>query len=128
MLRLGILAVFAAPAAARSDETRDQGGVSYVEAMECSAVFTYLSSIGEGRSAAKYEERGAKWLVIAMRRDGTPDGRLADAELIPMIEDLVEVLEQVPDPNDGERFLDDLTDFCEVKESQIADEFNKIRV
>lgn len=125
---LALMAAVATPVAAQSDEARDQGGVSYVEAMECSAVFTYLSSTGEGRSAAEYEERGAKWLVIAMRRDGTPDGRLADAELIPMVEDLIETLEQVPDPNAGDSFLDDMIGFCEAKEQVIADEFNRIRV
>jgi hypothetical protein len=125
---LALLALLAVPAAAFTDETRDQGGVSYVEAMECGAVFTFLSSTSEGSTAAEYEERGAKWLVIAMRRDGTPDGRLAEAEFIPMVEDLVETLEQAPDPNAGDRFLDDMIGFCETKEQVIADEFNRIRV
>lgn len=124
---LAPLALIAAPAAAQSYETKDQGGVSYVEALECSAVFTYLSSTGEARAAAANEERGAKWLVIAMRRDGTPDGRLADAELIPMIENLVEVLDEAPEKA-GDRFLLEMIDFCETKEKVIADEFNRIKV
>lgn len=125
---LGMLAVLTAPVAASADISTDQGGVSYVEAMECSAVFTYLASASDGPGAAAIEERAAKWLVIAMRRDGTADGRLADAELIPMVEDLVEVLEQAPDPADVEIFLDDLIGFCEAKEKVIAAEFDKIRV
>ena len=125
---LALLALVVTPAVARSDETRDGGGVSYVQVMECSAVFSYLSSTGEGRAAAADEELAAKWLVIAMRRDGTADGRLADAELIPMIEDLIATLEQAPNSNAGDRFLDDMIDFCEAKEQVIAEEFRGIRV
>ena len=87
-----------------------------------------MVAAGEGRAAAADEELAAKWLVIAMRRDGTADGRLADAELIPMIEDLIATLEQAPNSNAGDRFLDDMIGFCEAKEQVIAEEFRSIRV
>ena len=125
---LAFLPLMTMPVAVDANERLGQNDVTYVEALECSTVFTLLSTESAGQTAADYEELAARWLVIAMRRDGTPDGRLADAEFIPMMEDLVDVLNDVPDPAAADRFIDDMIGFCEAKEAEIAGEFYSIRV
>lgn len=125
---LAILPLMTMPVAAVANERPGQNDVTYVEALECSAVFTLLYTESVGQAAADYEELAARWLVVAMRRDGTPDGRLADAEFIPMMEDLVDVLDNAPDAATADRFIDDMIGFCEAKEAEIAGEFYSIRV
>lgn len=125
---LALLALLTAPAAAVSDTNTNKPDVSYIDAMDCSAVYSILSTSSEGRSSAAYEELAARWLVIAMRRDGTTDGRRADADLIPLIEDIIETFDQVPEAGAIDRFIDDMIGFCETKEELIADEFERIKL
>jgi len=116
------------PVAGLAGDDTEQRGISYRDAMDCSAVYSILSTSSEGRNSAAYEELAARWLVIAMRRDGTQDGRRADADLIPLIEDMIETFDAAPEAGAVDRFIEDMIGFCETKEERIAEEFNSIRV
>lgn len=125
---LALLALPTVPAAAVSNTNANRGDVSYADAMDCSAVFSLLSTTSGARFAAEHEEMAARWLVIAMRRDGSGDGSRADAELIPLIEELIDTLNDVPSAGRREAFMDDMVNFCDAEAERIADEFNAIKL
>lgn len=128
LLGLAVLGLVTAPAGVHAQSgSESSGNVSYEEAMQCSALFTLLASSLEGEA----EEEGlidmaARWLVVAMTRDGTEDGSVAEEELQAMVNSLISHLEGMGSEQQGEQFLTEGVDFCDGKEVAISDEFNSI--
>ncbi len=122
-----LLALATAPIAAIAGSGANARDVSYQDAMDCSAVFSVLSTSSRRSSeAADFEDSATRWLVIAMRRDGSGDGSYADAALIPLIEELIDTLDAIPSAARRETFMYDMVDFCDTEQERIADEFNSI--
>ncbi len=123
-----LLAAPAVPIAAIAGSAAGDRDVSYEDAMDCSAVFSLLSTTSRSSEAAGHEETAARWLVIAMRRDGSRDGSIADAALIPLIEELIDTLNAAPSAARRDAFIDDMVGFCDAQAERIAGEFNRIRL
>lgn len=123
LIALGLAAV---PVSA----TAEEGPVSYDDAMKCSALFSLLSGASEGSEVAEFEDMATRWLVVAMDRDGTEDGSKAEAELEPMLDKLIEALEEFSDQEEsaGEEFLTKGIEFCEGKHELIAEEIDGIEL
>jgi len=113
-----------APIAASAEETP----VSYDDAMKCSALFSLLAAAAEGTETAEFADMSARWLVVAIARDGTEDGSKAEAELEPMLDELINALEEFSEDEEavGEQFLLKGIEFCEGKHQTIAEEIDGI--
>ena len=126
LLMAASLGLGVSPLAASAEDSP----VSYDDAMKCSALFTLLSGASEGSEVAEFEDMATRWLVVAMDRDGTEDGSKAEAELEPMLDKLIEAVEEFSDQEEaaGEQFLTEGIEFCEGKHAQIADEIEGIEI
>ena len=126
LLMAASLGLCAYPLAASDEES----AVSYDDAMKCSALFTLLSGASEGSEVAEFEDIATRWLVVAMDRDGTEDGSKAQAEHEPMLDKLIEALEEFGDQEEsaGEKFLTEGIEFCEGKHKLIAEEMDGIEI
>ncbi len=111
----------AVPAQAQAeDEVLD-----YQSAMRCSAVYAFMSAMGEdeqdAETIAAMDEFGQRWLIMAMERDGE-DGTRAIAELEPVAEALVSKVEELGEA-EGEAFLIDHLTRCDTLEETNSVEF-----
>ena len=111
------------------EENTGMDEVSYLDAMQCSALFTVLGASDEGEEEGQeLLDMSARWLVVAMNRDGSDDGSVAEAELEPMVRELIAELEGMESEQDGESFLLEGIDFCDQKAMAISDEFDSIEI
>ena len=127
VLGLAGLALSPVNAIAAQDDAEAET-VDYDAAMQCSALFSLLSSASEGEDESELQDMAARWLVVAMDRDGTEDGSKAEAELSPLVDELIATLEDAPDEAAGEEFLNDGVNFCEQKHEAIAEEIDAIEL
>ena len=111
-----------APVAAQAEDSP----VSYDDAMKCSALFAVIASGAEGSDEAEFEDVQARWLVVAMNRDGTEDGSKAQSEIDSLVDDPVDTLGEFETEEEGETFLLKGLEFCEGKHEQIAEEIDGI--
>lgn len=130
LLGLAVLGLVTAPAGVHAQSgAESSGGVSYDDAMQCSALFTLLASSMEGEPEADgLLDMATRWLVVAMARDGTEDGSVAEAALETTVNSLISELEGMESERQGEAFLLEGVDFCDGKETDIADEFYGIEL
>ena len=77
-LTAGALAAAMVPVQAQAE------GVGYDDAIECGALYSFLASSLEGQPGEGFlVDLAARWVVLAMDRDGTDDGSRAQDELEP---------------------------------------------
>lgn len=127
LLALGcLLAAAALPAAAQGPAA----DVAYDDAMVCGSLATVLSASIEGEPETRaLDTLAQRWVVIAMRRDGTGDGSKALAELEAYALELVEEIEGYGDDQAAlDRFLDEGIAFCEKLKDRVAPEFDSIEI
>lgn len=107
---------------------QDNGGVSYKDALRCSALFSLIANGSQGSDTAEFQDLATRWLVVAMNRDGTEDGSQAELDFERTFDELVEGLNELGEEEEtvGEEFLLKGIDFCEAKHELIADEIDAI--
>ena len=110
------------PLAVRAQDS----AVSYEDAMKCSALFSLIASGAEGSDEADFEDLAARWLVVAIKRDGTEDGSKAESEIDSLVDDLIDTIGEFETEEEGEAFLVKGIDFCEGKHELIAEEIDGI--
>ena len=124
-LGLSAIALLASSVALAEEEAE---GVNYDISMRCSSLYTFLAGSVEGEP----EEEGlldtaARWLVLAMDRDGTEDGSKAESELEEMVDRLMAHLDIMGDDEDEiEGFLTEGVDFCAAQQETVQDEFDAV--
>ncbi|WP_379548834.1 hypothetical protein ACFCW2_06610 [Qipengyuania sp. DSG2-2] len=121
VLSAALLSAVPAQAQAQAeDEVLD-----YQSAMRCSAVYAFMSAMGEdeqdAETIAAMDEFGQRWLIMAMERDGE-DGTRAIAELEPVAEALVSKVEELGEA-EAEAFLIDHLTRCDTLEETYSEEF-----
>jgi len=101
--------------------------VGYEDAIECSALFTYISALNDEGPDQDLIDLSAKWLVLAMDRDGTSDGSRAEEELGPRVELLAEEIEDMGENDDIiQQMLFGRIEYCEAIHEEVADEFDEL--
>ena len=117
------IGLLAAPVPSQAE---DDGEVSFDSAMQCSALFTYIAAIEEGGDDTEdMLDLSTRWLVVAMARDGTEDGSVAQESLEPLVDQLIDEVAAM-DASDAEQFLLDGIEFCEGQHELIAQEIDTI--
>ena len=120
---LAVIGLAMMPVASHAQED----SVSYEDAMQCSALFSLLAGASAGdEDEAESQDMAARWLVVAMNRDGTEDGSQAESEIDSLVDELIDALEEAPSEEEGEAFLMEGFDFCEAKHVIIAEEIDGI--
>lgn len=127
---LAVLGLVLTPVSAlAADDGGETDAVGYDDAMQCSALYTLLASSDEGDAGDQVLlDMAARWLVVAMNRDGSEDGSVAEAGLEPMVGELIAELESIGSEQSGEEFLLQGIAFCDEKETAISDEFGSIEL
>ena len=122
---LSACALLASSVALAEEEAQ---GVNYDVSMRCSALYTFLAGSVEGEPEEEgLIDIGARWLVLAMDRDGTEDGSKAESELEGMVDRLMAHLDTMGDDEDEiEGFLFEGVDFCEGQQTSVQDEFDAV--
>lgn len=119
------IAIAVCGCAAVPAQAAESADLSYTDAMSCSALYTYLGASVEGESEEPVLlDIAARWLVLAMFRDGTDDGLLAEAELETTVEALLAELVGFNNDEAAIRdWLDDGVQWCEATQQTVAEEF-----
>lgn len=107
----------------------DEGDVSYETAMKCGALFSYISALEEEDEEAQMEmlDLSTRWLVVAMVRDGTEDGSVAEAEFEPLVDELIAEVDAMDDAGTEEFLLEGIS-YCEGQHELIAEEMESIEL
>lgn len=122
---LGLTAGLSLTLAGVPAQAGDGEAVNYDDTMQCSALYTFLGAIAEtGEETVYLLDVAARWLVLAMVRDGTADGSVAGAALEPMVEALMGELDGMGEDEAAiDEFLDAGIEYCEVTKEAVAEEF-----
>lgn len=114
--------------AQEAEDNSIEYSVPYEAAIRCSAYNVYMAAILEdegAEEAAYFDERGVKWLALAYARDGE-NGKRADKELEPLLEQLAEKVEKTGSGEDLENFLTDIYAKCEELANLVRVEFDAV--
>jgi len=126
-LALGSLSV-SSPLAA--EDALEEPSITYDDALKCSALYSFLAAASDGEpEGPALLDVAVRWLTLAMDRDGSEDGSVAEAALGPKTDDMIAALEEMGE-NEAqvEAFLEYGIEFCAGKQGMVAEEFDAIEV
>ena len=102
------------------------------EALVCATLATFLSASaedeGDAEAAAYFDDRGQRWLYMAMVRDGA-DGEIAEAKFFELIEAFTAEIESFGEDAAGiEAFLEDGVKGCVALREAHQEEYDSIEL
>lgn len=122
---VGLALTSTAAPAAQTDDAK--GDVVYTDAMECSSLYSVMSTYAEDEAIAnELIDAAARWLLIAMNRNGTDDFEVATQDLTQRVNSLTAELDAQADDEERQALLFGGIDECEAIREAIADEFDSI--
>lgn len=123
----GLAAILMAPAATPSF-AQDETSVAYEDAIGCSALYTFFAATLEGEPEEEVlDEVAIRWLLLAMRRDGSEDGNRAVGELEDRVNILLETAGEMGGDEDKlDTYLSTNAEYCDAKQELVAAEFEAV--